>query len=69
MPEEDLSDVIGGLEKMGFELAFESGECGRVSDVKGQRGPEGWGGDGEGSSHLHRGSLGDELQAGQFKVT
>ena len=49
MAEDDLSNVVGGPEEIGFKLTFEGTECIRVSDGQREGVPEGRGGDGEGS--------------------
>ena len=49
MAEDDLSNVVGGPEEIGFKLTFEGTECIRVSDGRREGVPVGRGGDGEGS--------------------
>ena len=49
MAEDDLSNVVGGHEEMGFKWTAERTECIRVSDGQREGVPEGRGGDGEGS--------------------
>ena len=49
MVENDLSNIVGGPEKMGFKLTFEWTEWIWVSDGQREGIPEGRGGDGEGS--------------------
>jgi hypothetical protein len=54
MAEDDLSNVVGGPEEIGFKLTFERTECIRVSDGQREGVPEGRAGDGEGSFCLSK---------------